>query len=89
MSSGLYADISDEDLVTKIRAFRDARDELAGGGMVAKVQGEGRMVEYVRSDITGSSKALNTALRNYLAEAARRGLPIGDGLGGAILVEIG
>jgi len=48
------------------------------------VAGEGRRIEYTRSNLSG----LDRTLRDLGYEARQRGMPIG-GIGGAIAVEIG
>jgi 4-aminobutyrate aminotransferase-like enzyme len=81
---------SDQALIEEIRSYVTARKQTLAGetAMIRKVQGEGRLIEF------GSTKdqrqAIDVELREMMAEARRRGLPIGDGTGGsAIAVEIG
>ena len=80
----LYADLTDEQLSAEISEYRAAIKAVAVGGGVGVVAGEGRRVEYVAGNVIEA----RTALRDLLAEARIRGLPIADG-GGAIPVEIG
>lgn len=75
--------LSDEALIAEIAAYRKAIDRVARTG-VGSVTGEGRRIEFTAS----SSNAAHDALRELLALARERGLPIG-GTGGAIAVEIG
>lgn len=84
MGSGLYADMSDEALVAEIYNLRDSVRKVASRG-IASVAGENRRVEFTAANINEA----RTELRNLLGEAARRGLSIADGMGGAIAVEIG
>lgn len=79
-----YINMTDEALVAKIEELSGVADTLASGGIVSKVAGEGRLVEYTR----GSAAALATQLRMLGYEARLRRLPIG-GEGGAIRVVIG
>lgn len=81
---------TDEQLTTEIQSYVAARKETLRGETAAfkSVAGEGRRIEF------GSTKdqrdALDAELREMLAEARRRGLPIAEGTGGgAIAVEIG
>lgn len=72
----LYSDLTDEQLAAKIVQFRDAQDELALGGGVAVIAGEGRRIEYTRSQ----SGKLASALIELLAERDRRGGTSGGAL---------
>ena len=74
---------TDQQLLAKIQQYGEAIEKVALGGGVGRVQGEGRMVEFVPSNI-GLAQA---TLRTLIAEAVGRGLM--DGRGGAIAVEIG
>lgn len=89
MGYGLYGEMTDEQLEAEIREYHAAIRAFGKPGRdVVEVAGEGRRVrfrEYTGANI-GEAK---TELRNLLAEARRRGLPIGDGSAGAIAVEIG
>lgn len=78
-----YADLTDEELKAEIAEFRLAIKQAAKGG-VGVVAGEGRRLEYT----AGNMNIAYAALRDLYAEAAERGLAIGQG-GGAIPVEIG
>jgi hypothetical protein len=77
----LYEDFTDEELAAEIAAYRGAirKADLNDVGVVA---GEGRRVEFTRSNV-GSAR---TALRDMLAEWNRRN---GRHGGGSILLEIG
>ncbi len=79
-----YVDNTDDEVVAEITELRSARKKVGMGGIVSKIAGEGRLVEYTRSSIP----FLDTELRELYAEARRRNLTIG-GTGGAIAVEIG
>lgn len=81
----LYADLTDDELSAEISEYRAAIKKVATGGGIAVVAGEGRRVEYV----SGNVGEARTALRDLLAEASYRGLPIAGTGGGAIPVEIG
>ncbi|MET0373960.1 MAG: hypothetical protein ABW128_06845 [Rhizorhabdus sp.] len=78
-----YINMTDDELTAEITATFAARKTAIGGG-VAVVAGEGRRIEYTRSNLSG----LDRTLRDLGFEARKRGLPIG-GIGGAIAVEIG
>jgi diaminopimelate decarboxylase len=80
----LYADLTDEQLSAEISEYRAAIKKVALGGGIGVVAGEGRRIEYAEGNVNEA----RTALRDLLAEAAYRGLEIGEG-GGAIPVEIG
>lgn len=77
---------TDDALVAEIKEYAQARKEVASRG-IASIQGEGRRIEFVGT--ADSRKSLDTDLREMLAEARRRGLPIGGIGGGAIAVETG
>lgn len=79
-----YVTHTDDEIVAEITQYRDAKKTIGLGGVVSKIAGEGRMVEYTRSNMP----TIDTALRELYAEARRRNLEIG-GTGGAIAVEIG
>ena len=79
-----YAGLTDEQLEAEIQAYLAARREVALGGGVGVIAGEGRRIEYVRSNIG----LLDQDLRALGWEARYRGLAIG-GDGGAIAVEFG
>lgn len=79
-----YIDLTDEELIAEIKAYRAAKRKIAMGGDVAVIAGESRRLEFTRS----SSTVLDTELRSLYYEARKRGLDIG-GTGGAIAVEIG
>lgn len=78
-----YINMSDEELEAEIASTVAAR-RTAIGGSVAVIAGEGRRIEYTRSNLGG----LDKVLRDLGFEARKRGLAIG-GTGGAIAVEIG
>ncbi len=61
--AGLYSDLTDEELNDRITKFRDALEELALGGDVAKIQTDNRLMEVVRGD-TGKAERILTQLRN-------------------------
>lgn len=81
----LYADLTDEQLLAEISEYRGAIKQVAMGGGVGVVAGEGRRIEYT----SGNVGEARTALRDLLAEAYLRGMAIGGDGGGAIPVEIG
>jgi hypothetical protein len=81
-------------LETEIRAFADMRRTVRGGNpaeYVRRVHGEGRLIEFW--PVKESMDLLDADLREMMAEARRRGMPIGgrQGCEGgmAIDVEIG
>ena len=80
---GLYATMTDQELLAEIKEYQAALKATAIGGGVGVIAGEGRRVEIVQSN-TGEARL---ALRELLNEAANRGLI--DRQGGAIAVEIG
>lgn len=84
MGYGLYTDLTDEALVAEIKSYHAAIGKQSKSG-IGVIAGEGRRIEFTRANIRDA----RTELRNLLNEARRRGLPIGDGSGGAIAVEIG
>ncbi len=79
-----YVNSTDDEIVAEITELRSSRKAVHMGGIVSKIAGEGRMVEYTRSSLPG----IDNELRELYAEARRRNLAIG-GTGGAIAVEIG
>lgn len=83
MSLALYDIYTDEELIAQIRELHAAKLELARGGGVVRVQGEGRMTEFTRSNAAD----LGAELRNLLAVAAGRNLAIAGTYGNAIPVE--
>jgi hypothetical protein len=78
--------LTNEALLAEIAAFRKALREIALGGGVGVVAGEGRRLEFTKSN----AGAASGALRDLLQEAKDRGLDIGSaGGGGSIVVEFG
>lgn len=53
-----YSDLTDEELQGKITSFRNALEELALGGGVSVVAGEGRRMEFTRSNIKDCERLL-------------------------------
>ena len=79
---------TDDALTAEIRSYVAARKQLVNGDTAAfrSITGEGRRIEFAPT--ADQRAALDVELREMLAEARRRGLPIGDGTGGgAIAVE--
>jgi hypothetical protein len=80
----------DAGLIAEIKQYASARREVRGGNpatIVRKIQGEGRLLEF--APVADSMKNLDADLREMMAEARRRGLPIGGTGSSAIAVEIG
>lgn len=75
--------LTDEALLAEIAAYRGAIREVATTN-VGVIAGEGRRVEFTKSNVT----VAQTALRELLFIARQRGLAIG-GSGAALSVEIG
>lgn len=76
---------TDDELIAEIKAYIAAKREVALGGGVGVVAGEGRRVEFTRAN----AKDIDVALREMAYEARERGLSIGGDADSAILVEIG
>ncbi len=76
--------LTDEELLAEIAQYRKAVRDVAMGGGIGKVSGEGRLLEFTRSNALVAS----AALRDLLTVARGRGLPIAGDIG-AIAVEIG
>jgi hypothetical protein len=80
---------NDAELIAEIRQYAAARKQVSNGETAAfkSVAGEGRRIEFASTK--DQRDALNADLREMMAEARRRGLPIGGTGGGAIMVETG
>lgn len=81
---------TDDELVQEIKDYAGARRKVSAGNpaeIVRKVQGEGRLIEFM--PVADSVRQLNADLREMMAEARRRGLEIGGEGGGMIGVETG
>lgn len=74
---------TDSELTAEIKAYAKGKRALTMGEGVAKIQGEGRLVEFVASN----SHELDHALAEMMYEARQRGLPIGGMPLSAIAVE--
>jgi hypothetical protein len=66
--AGPYSDLSDEELTARIVKYRDAQDQVVMGGNVAVIAGEGRRIEYTRSN----ASSIAAILSELLAERNRR-----------------
>lgn len=73
-----FSRLSDADLDTKIAKYEAVIEDVELNGGVGKVQGEGRLVEYVQANV---SSARNTLEELYFERrkrtAALTGLPCG------------
>lgn len=77
---------TDDELIAEIREYVGARKKVANRE-IASISGENRRIEFASTP--DSIAALDRDLREMLAEARRRGLPIGGLAPNAIDVEIG
>lgn len=55
---GRYSNLTDEELSAKITSFRDAIEAIALGGDVSVVAGEGRRMEFTRSNVKDAERIM-------------------------------
>lgn len=79
----LYSEMTDDELNAEIATYKTALRTLDLEGVVSSAAGEGRRIEYTRSN----RKDLVNALREMIAEASSRGLASGGDAHNAIAVE--
>ena len=58
----MYSDLTDEELDAEIVELRGKVKEVMSGGAVQVIAGEGRRIEYTRSNIDGLESLLRSAL---------------------------
>jgi len=62
MTIQIYTNLSDADLQAKIDTFTSAYEAAMSGGVATVVAGEGRRIEYTKSNATGLYSLLKLAL---------------------------
>lgn len=61
--TGMYEDLSDDDLKAEIIDLRGKIKIVVGGGTAVVVAGEGRRVEYTAANLKGLQSLLTAAIR--------------------------
>lgn len=77
-ASYLYGDLTDEQLDAKIADLRAKLETVYEGGAAIVVAGEGRRVEYTRSNASGLEGMLKDAVRE---KQRRAGVQVSGALG--------
>ena len=73
----LYGNLSDADLATKITDLTAQYEKAISGGVATVVAGQGRRLEYTRSNASGLLSLIKEAARE---QQARAGVQVGGAL---------
>lgn len=71
----MYSDLDDEELDAEIVELRTKVKEVMAGGAVQVIAGEGRRIEYTRSNLDGLESLLRAALNEREKRANGGRLP--------------